>query len=534
MTLLSILDAEDLLNRAAEWAKRVFSAERAVLYLRDAASDTLLRGQSAISVTYYLNEEQDEETRDELTDIVVESRESLLISDSREHKLLKTSHLVAQGLLSLVGVPLQIGDDVLGAMFIHSVELNHYRDRDLNLLEFLATQVSSALQNSIQFRQTERALAVVGRQARYQSNVSQAVALLTERGTDSIQNVLQLMAEAAEAPVALYFDASDWEKGYTGELHSTWITPESSSEFTADPKLQHMEVDGYACMGGNVTSPAFRSPGTSADLPEGISALFQSYGGNMLMALAVQGEVDCPGFIALLRTADMLWSDQEVVALQTAAAALSNTMARERLFEQVQQTLSETEALYRSGAALSEANTYQAILDVLLNHTVLGENSGDVTLQLFSSTWSETQIPDYAEVVAYWSREDRQHIRERYYVQDFPSSVPIIREGAPVFIEDVARDPILDRRARAMFSRALGAASLILLPLVVGGQRIGYIHATYPERQTFYREVTATTRKSGTTSRYRGAEYSSVERNRSACSSGATNSPDYKPYSRSA
>ncbi len=482
--LITILDAEDLLNRAAEWAKRVFSAERAVLYLRDAASDTLLRGQSAISVTYYLNEEQDEETRDELTEIVVASRESLLISDSREHKLLKTSHLVSQGLLSLAGVPLQIGDDVLGAMFINSVELNHYRDRDLGLLEFLATQVSSALQNSIQFQQTERALAVVGRQALYQSNVSQAVALLTERGTDSIQKVLQLMAEAAQAAVALYFDASDWGKGLNWELHSTWITPESPSEFTADPKLQHMEVADNPAW-AEMLRTRISITGHVGDLPEGISALFQSYGGNMLMALAVQGEVDCPGFIALLRTADMLWSDQEVVALQTAAAALSNTMARERLFEQVQQTLSETEALYRSSAALSEANTYQAILDVLLNHTVLGENSGDVTLQLFSSTWSETQIPEYAEVVAYWAREDRQHIRERYYVQEFPSSVPIIREGAPVFIEDVARDPILDRRARAMFSRALGAASLILLPLVVGGQRIGYIHATYLERQTF-------------------------------------------------
>lgn len=482
--LITILDAEKLLSRAADWAQRVFSAERAVLYLREVASTAFLRGQSASVSTYYLDEEADIETRDGLTDIIIQSRHSILIRDNREHELLKTSHLVSIGLFSLIGVPLQIGDDILGAMYVNSVELNHFRDRDLNLLEFLATQVSSALQNSIQFGQTERALAVVGRQALYQSNVSQAVALLTERGTDSIQKVLQLLAEAAEAPVALYFDAQETGDTAFWRLQSSWSAPDSSPERIAGPQLQHLEVkkmSNWAEMLSAQISIAVRLE----DLPPGVDTLLQAYGLDMVIALAVQGAVECPGFIALLRKADMLWEDQEVVALQTCAAALSNTMARERLFEQVQQTLSETEALYRGGTALSEANTYQAILDVLLNHTVLGKDSADVTLQLFSSPWSETEIPDYAEVVAYWSSENREHTRERYYVQEFPSSIGIINEGLPTFVEEVAKDPTLDRRARAMFSKALGAASVILLPLVVGGQRIGYIHATYPERQYF-------------------------------------------------
>ena len=387
-------------------------------------------------------------------------------------------------MLSLIGVPLLIGEEISGALFVSSRELNHFSERDLDLLEFLATQVSSALQNSFQFGQTEQALAVVGRQARYQSNVSQAVALLTERGTDSIQEVLQLLAEAAEAPIALYYDPVEIGESTYWRLQSYWAATDISSESTSDLQIQPLSISRMPkwleMLEKQISITSRRD-----DLPDGTRVLLQTYDYDMVMALAVQGAVDHPGFIALLRKGDFLWENQEIVALQTSAAALSNTMARERLFEQVQQTLSETEALYRGGAALAESNTYQSILNVLLNHTVLGQESADVTLQLFSSMWSENEIPEYAEVVAYWSSGQREHSRERFYVEDFPSSIDIIRKGVPTFIEEVAKDPVLDRRARAMFNKALGAESVVLVPLVVGGQRVGYLHATYPDRQSF-------------------------------------------------
>jgi GAF domain-containing protein len=199
--------------------------------------------------------------------------------------------------------------------------------------------------------------------------------------------------------------------------------------------------------------------------------------------------LSAPGFVALFRDGQELWDEQEVVVLQTVAAALSNTFAREELFNQVQQTLSETEALYRGGAALSEASTYQEILDVLLGNTVLGEQSNSATLQIFDRPWVEDQMPAYADVVAYWSNDGNRTIQQRYMVEEFPSALDVMRDGTPLFIEDLSQDNILDRRAHALFRRALGARSLVIVPLVVGGQRVGYLHTDFRIAKRFPESV---------------------------------------------
>jgi len=205
--------------------------------------------------------------------------------------------------------------------------------------------------------------------------------------------------------------------------------------------------------------------------------------------LAIPGEAGTPGFVGLFREGAELWREQEVVALQTVAAALSNTLAREHLFDQVQETLSETEALYRGGAALSEARTFNDILQVFLEHTVLGEGSQTATMQLFDHAWSGERTPEYSEMVAHWSEHPPAAIRRRYRVQKFPVALQVMQEGTATFVEDLEIDNPLDRRIQALFRRAIGARGLVIMPLVVGGQRIGFLHADYPEPHEFTEEA---------------------------------------------
>jgi GAF domain-containing protein len=189
--------------------------------------------------------------------------------------------------------------------------------------------------------------------------------------------------------------------------------------------------------------------------------------------------------VALLRHSEDLWGEQEVVALRTAAAALSNTLARERLFDQVQRTLSETEALFRGSAALSEASSYRAVLDVLLAHTVLGQDAQFAALHLFDRAWTPDAVPEYSEIVAHWSATAPDDFPSRYRVARFGASARLMRDGTPLFIENLARDTLLGRRAKALFSRVRGAGSVVIVPLSVGGQRIGFVHADYSKPQVF-------------------------------------------------
>jgi GAF domain-containing protein len=210
-----------------------------------------------------------------------------------------------------------------------------------------------------------------------------------------------------------------------------------------------------------------------------------SFDFGVVLGLSVPGSGALPGFLGLFRDEAVLWRDQEVVALQTAAAALSNTLAREDLFEQVQATLSETEALYRGSAALSEASTYDGILDVLLAHSVLGRNAQTATMQLFNSLWFGEQRPEYSELVAYRGRKPDVALRRRYRVDRYPATLQMMQDGSILFVEDLDRDTSLDRRAHALFRRIMGARSVVVVPLVVGGQRIGFLHAGYAEPQVF-------------------------------------------------
>lgn len=528
--LITILDAEELLKRAADWAREIFDAERAVVLLQDPRSETFVQGISASDPAYMLLEEDGTDHRGgehhrgggsvetEAVNITaavdapdpvgvgtIRTRESLLVADNRDSSFPGAVRLVDVGLLSQMGTPLRIGDEVLGALFVDGAEPGQFSEGDVALLEFLAAQVSSALQNSIQFGQTGEALAVVGRQARYQTNISQAVALLNDRGTAATVDVLRLLSDAAEAPMIIYYEAAGNQDQPAWRLKESWVVEERSPS-DSDPHRhlddgllqlldparlatwRQMLVENGQAMGtcDNLAQDSV----SQDDLPlDEWAALFPFESGAVL-GLGVPGQAEIPGFLALFRDTVELWHEQEIVALQTVAAALSNTLARETLFQQVQDTLRETEALYRGGAALSEASTYEGILEVLLAHSVLGREVRTATVLLFDRPWNGEQRPAYAEVVAQGGmhrrgEEPEAELRRRYRLDGFPMTLQVMQDGSPVFVEDLETDTILDRRAHALFGRVMGARSVVLMPLIVGGQRIGFIHAGYAYPQAF-------------------------------------------------
>lgn len=508
LDLITILDLEPLLSRAAAWARQVFGAERAVVFLREsgAADSTqpFVRGQSVSESRYLPDEKADRPSPGGLTERIIEGRESLLIRDNRAELTESARRLVEAGLLSQMGTPLRVGTEVLGAIFVNGSRVDQFSEQDVTLLEFLATQVSSALQNSIQFGETERALAVVGQQARYQANVSQAVALLNERGAEAAPEVLRLLGQAAEVSMALYFrldgaaqtgTAPDESRLSNGawRIAGSWMNDGADAAGRADKGMRDEQLRKWATGLSTFLSESLQRQGsvmiTREDLADRTQdTRTQAVPFGAILALAVPEETAAPGFIGLFRDVETLWSDQEVVALQMAAAALSNALAREHLFEQVQETLSETEALYRGGAALSEASTYDGILEVLLTHTILGQGGSTATLHLLDRVWTGEQLPTYSEVVAY-RVPDGDSVTEtsfgRLDVRKFPAAFAVMRDGTPVFVEDLSRDTTLDRRVHALFGRMRGASSLVIMPLLVGGQRIGYLHADYRTPQRF-------------------------------------------------
>ncbi|MBN2390843.1 MAG: GAF domain-containing protein, partial [Anaerolineae bacterium] len=496
--LLPIRDMGQLLDRAADWTRRIFDVPHAVVYLRDPATDVFVSGRSADSMEHTLiSQTGAAPSSGGLAEVIMETREGLIIQDTREDARENSRHLAESGLLSRMGVPLRVGEDVLGAVLISGAEANQFGERELNLLEFLATQVSSAIQNALQFDRTEAALSVVRRQARYQANVSQAAALLTERGTDAVSDVLRLLGEASGAAGVLYLEYYAIEDatlavvaaGDGDESASHWQSRAMWSAASADvsvaPQLLHVPLERVQRWADELIGKPYLALQPDA-LHDEERELMQMLGFNTLLALTVRGEALYPNIILLGRAdGDITWEEEEIVAMQTAAATLSNTIARERVFEEVQASRTETEALYRGSAELNLAQTYDGILNVVRAHTALGEGAHHVSLQLFNRPWTDTQEPDYAEVVAYWTMTGIDVMRERYRVDEFPLARVIARDPGLTLIEDAEHDTRFTRRNRALFFRLYGARSVLFVPLIASGQRIGFLNALYPEQVRF-------------------------------------------------
>jgi len=495
--LLPIRDMEQLLARAADWTRRILDVPRAVIHLRNPATGVFVAGRSVEAAKYAPDEgEEGMPSPGGLTALVMVTRKGVMIPDTRKDARESSQRLAAMGLLTRMCAPLRVGDDVLGAVLISGTEANRFGERELNLLEFLATQVSSAIQNALQFGRTEAALGVVRRQARYQANVSQATALLTERGGDAVSDVLRLLGEAAGAVGALYLEyravedaavvgtfgngGETFARGSHWQSRAMWMAAALPAGGYTTRSLPHIPLEHVQQWADHlIAKPYLTLPVDALDDAE--RELMRALGFNALLILTVRGEALYPNVILMGRAdAEASWSEEEIVAMQTAAAALSNTIAREQVFEEVQASRTETEALYRGSAELNLAQTYDGILNVVRVHTALGDGAHHITLQLFDRPWTNEQTATYAEVVAHWTSTEIGALRQRYYVADFPLMESLARYPGVTLIDDPEHDPRFTRRNRALISRIYGAKSIIFVPLITSGQQIGYLTAMYP------------------------------------------------------
>ncbi|MFN2200942.1 MAG: GAF domain-containing protein [Caldilineaceae bacterium] len=504
--LLPIRDMEQLLARAADWTRRIFDVPHVLIFLRDSETDEFVIGRAVDVAEYLVDESADRRpSSGGLTETIMETRKGLIIQDTREDDRESSERMASSGLFSRMGVPLRVGEDVLGTVLVSAVEANKFSESELNLLEFLSTQVSSAIQNALQFGRTEAALSVVRRQARYQANVSQAAALLTERGTEATSDVLRLLGEASGAVGVLYLEYHAIEDA-AALVAAAGGGDGGASHETRDMRVSHWQTRTmWAASGDNLDEaqlpriPLERTQAWADDLisrpylvlhPDVLHdeerEMTQRIGFDSMLVLTVRGEALYPNIILLGRTgSDTVWEEEEIVAMQTAAAALSNTIAREGVFEEVQASRTETEALYRGSAELNLAQTYDGILNVVRAHTALGEGAHHVTLQLFDRPWTNEQEPNYSEVVAHWTTTGVSALRQRFHLGEFPMARTMARTTGLTLIDDPEHDPRLTRRNRALFSRFFGAKSVIFVPLVASGQRIGFLHAMYPEQVRF-------------------------------------------------
>jgi PAS domain S-box-containing protein len=203
------------------------------------------------------------------------------------------------------------------------------------------------------------------------------------------------------------------------------------------------------------------------------------------MAVPVIAADELLGVLDVQAAQEGYFAGDEEQIYTTLAAQIAISLRNVTLYRQTQHTLSESETLYRASAGLNTAGTFTEVLEVLRKYTVMGQGAQNVSLNHFDVPWSDHQKPEWIEVLDRWSSLPVGAVSGRYPLAAFPSAETMLRADEPVIIADVESDVRLDESARALYAQRFGAQSTIFIPLIAGGQWIGFINAIYQQHIDF-------------------------------------------------
>lgn len=397
--------------------------------------------------------------------------------------------------LAAMVVPMRWQNQVIGILQLsrtRSAEM--YTTNHQRLAELLAGQGSAVIQNSRLFAQTQQALEALKVRERYQTNVARAVSALTAEGTRALPEVLQWLGEAGGAERAYYFEPSSASHG-AGQAR-----PAAAWRLSGEWRADHAAAV-FDSLSDRLFDPAtlgdwahrLASAGvlwTNASLAgEAERRVCETFHAASLIQFSIPGKDGASGCLGFGHPdPHKAWAQDEIAALQTAAAALATTIAREDLFHQVQANLAETEALYQASAELSAASSYEEILTVLRRYTVLGHpDAASVVIGLFDHPWEPGSPAGQFLPVSRWNAAEPAHPtaqpasrpRSRYALSAWPAVSQVLNAETPAFVPRTAADPRFQELDGPAFEGLVDGQSLVFAPLAAGGRWIGELSATY-------------------------------------------------------
>jgi len=203
------------------------------------------------------------------------------------------------------------------------------------------------------------------------------------------------------------------------------------------------------------------------------------------LALPLISRGDIIGAMTIQDRRPNAFSQDDIAVLQTIADQLANAIQNARLFSATQEALSESETLYQASAQIIAAQSFEAILEAICSYSILGKHNSNVSIDVFDTPWTADRKPEIISVLARRRPLETATLRSRRRLSDLTRADEYLKPDQATMITDVARDPRLDAHMRQILLVDMQATSAIFLPLVVGGQWIGYITAIYPHRQDF-------------------------------------------------
>ncbi len=356
--LAAQLDVDQVLDQIYRGISRLLDATNCFVGLYDPKTETItfpLNVSESVLEKEIVSMSPDEG----LTGYIFRTRESVLIRDDvsawlREHGIEQVGETAA----SWLGVPLLIGDEVLGVMAVQSFTVaDLYDEHDRELMTAIASQAAVAIQNARLFEETQKALEETAMLFRVAQGLARA-----ETQQEMFELVLTEYLQVLGLPQGGVMTVDrDGDQATLHALVQEGQLVEAGMRLpVADnpPTLRALENQEPVVIRDALDDPL------TASTPDLVEQL--GYRSLLLVPIIVRGEA-----IGLLG-ADSVdeiheFSEREINLVRAVADQLGIALENQRLLEETQAALDETEALYRVARSVSAfeslPDTLQAIVD---------------------------------------------------------------------------------------------------------------------------------------------------------------------------
>ncbi len=470
--LSNLLDVHKILDQVFEFSSQLFDTTTFLIALYNAEKEELDFPLSVSNGT-----RMPPRTRPlgkGFTDHVIRTRTPLLIKDNvpqraKDLGLEQVYFGDDRPALCWLGVPIVVGENIIGAISVQSLTAPHlYNEYHRDLLISIASQTAITLQNAQLFEQTQRALSETRDQANRLAILNQMSAQLTQT-----PNLDEVYTQAADYINQIY---------KADRVSFSMLRSDAEVEIRAlQGEITEFQIGQRLPLAGTANERAIIENRIIivADTPTASTSRVRSF---MVAPISVEGHAI--GTLNVGSFQPNAYTLRDESFLQQVVSLLGTLIANRQLFEQVQSSLAETETLYRASAELNAAQTYGQILETFRRYTIFGKNTqAVVNLVYYDAPWTTRNTPEWLHILERWTPSPSGNLPTQYPLKQFPWLIKNLKANSPLYVQDVDA-PEFDETART-FAQQAEFKSALFIPLVVGGQWRGQMSGFYDTPTAF-------------------------------------------------
>lgn len=385
---------------------------------------------------------------------------------------------------STIFVPLAVGTQWIGFINAIYAEKTSFPDDEMQRTLALASQSAVAVSNRQLLANTQERAAQLETLSKVEVSLSQA-----NSEEEIIKSIMQGFDLKDVSSIALNYLNHQPDGSITLDMYGLW----SNGHFLPNDIMTRyrgikMEDSPFANFWrdrsdniGYITDIT-KEPGISAALLK--HAEENSWEASAVMPLRRASTLQA--VISINWKSPHDFTDTERFLLERLLEPISAVVSSRRAQLAQQEALAETASLYRASAEMNAAQTYDDILSVVRKYTIAGRDAQSVSLSMFDRPWTNTQKPEFVEVLNYYTTQENAPIPTRFALEQFPSADHILKPDEPTVIEDLSNTELdIDDNTRHLYTKVFGANAIIFAPLIASGQWIGYINILYKNKTTF-------------------------------------------------